>query len=179
MVRVIPKEEVREKESLFIKFLFWFALLLLVASGGLAYLADWKVNTDQEALASIEKRMSQVGTKEQKEFKEQIFTYKKKIDDVVLILKNHKAPTQLFKIIESSIHPSVVITDFSYRGLGQEKVNISGQVSDLTSLSQQIVMFESNPDISKVMLSSVSGGKSAKIIFKMDLTINLSALIMQ
>ncbi len=179
MVRVIPKEEVREKESLFIKFLFWFALLLLVASGGLAYLADWKVNTDQEALASIENRMSQVGTKEQKEFKEQIFTYKKKIDDVVLILKNHKAPTQLFKIIESSIHPSVVITDFSYRGLGQEKVNISGQVSDLTSLSQQIVMFESNPDISKVMLSSVSGGKSAQIIFKMDLTINLSALIMQ
>ncbi len=179
MVRVIPKEEVKEKESLFIKFLFWFSLFLLLVSGGLAYLIDWQVNTNQESLSRIESQISKVGTEDQKKFKEQIFTYKKKIDDVVLILKNHKAPTELFQVIESSIHPKVVFTDFYYRGLGQEKIGITGQVSDLISLSQQIVMLENNPNISKVSLSSISGGKSGQITFRMDLSINLNSLIMK
>ncbi|MFA5349321.1 MAG: hypothetical protein WC309_03055 [Candidatus Paceibacterota bacterium] len=179
MVKVIPKEEVKEKDSLFIKLLFWFSVLLVLVSGGLAYLINWQVNTKQQSLLSIENQISKMGTDEQKKFKEQIFTYKKKIDDVVLILKNHKAPTVLFQTIESSIHPQVELTDFYYRGLGQEKISITGQVFDLTSLAQQIVMLESNPNISKVLLSSVLSGKSAQIIFKMDLSINLNSLIMQ
>ena len=179
MTQFIPKEEIKEKESIAVKIFFWFVLLALIVSGGLSYLIDWKLSENKKLLTEVENRIVQVGTPQQKELKDSVSNYKKKFDDMAQLLTSHKIPTKVFSILESNIHPKVYISDMLYTSANKGwKMNINGVAADLISLAQQIKLFQECTGIERVLLSSVNTANQ-QITFKIELTLKESSLIMQ
>jgi hypothetical protein len=180
MSQFIPKEEIKEKESIVVKIFFWFSFLLLIISGGLSYLVDWKINENKQLLAEVDDRVSQTGTSQQRTSKDNVINYKKKLDDIAGLVSSHKAPTKVFDILESNIHSKVFISDMAYTSASKQgKIGIGGIATDLISLAQQIKLFQQYPNIERVALSNVIVNEAQKISFKMELTLRDSSLIMQ
>ena len=180
MAQFIPKEEIKEKESIVIKLFFWFSLLLIVVSGGLSYIVNWKLNEGNQLLIDVKTKVSQTGTIQQRASKDNVINYKKKLDDISVLIASHKAPTKVFDILEASVHPNVFISDMIYTNAAkQEKIGINGVASDLISLAQQIRLFQQNPSIERVLLSTVNAADIQKINFKIDLTLKEASLLMQ
>jgi hypothetical protein len=180
MAQFIPKEEIKEKDSIIVKIFFWFALLFLIISGGLSYLIDWKLSESKQRLIEVENQISKIGTLQQVASKDKVSNYQKKLDDIAELIKNHKAPTRLFYILESNVHPGVIVSDITYLNIGkQETININGVVDDLISLAQQIMIFQKYPDIERVLLTSVNANNDQKITFKIELTLRETSLMMQ
>jgi len=179
MVRVIPKEEVKEKESLFIIIIYWFSFLFLIVAAGLTFFMDWKLKTAGELLVQTDSQIAQADTKEQKDFKDQIYGYKRKIDDVSVILKIHKEPTKIFNILEDTILPDVTLDTISYQSGGQEMLSVAGQAKDIVKLAQQILLFEKHPGVDKVALSNINVSSSEQTKFTLSITLKPAALTMQ
>jgi Tfp pilus assembly protein PilN len=179
MVQVIPKEEIQERESLVVVVFLWISFLSLVVVSGLYFLINWQNQRVQDFLATIETQISQIGTQQQKDFKESIFNYKRKIDDAAALLKAHKEPTKIFDVLETTVHPEVILTDVNYQGGKTERLNLSGNAKDMISLAQQILLIERHPKIERVALTSVNIGGDNRLNFRLETVFKPEALLMQ
>jgi Tfp pilus assembly protein PilN len=178
MVKVIPKEEAKEKESKVMILLFWLAIFSFIFVSGLFFVLDWQIKSADQALDQLEKELAKVGTPEQLALKNTVYDYKRKIDDIPILLEKHKKPTKVFNLLKTTVHPNVWFSSFQ---LITERnfLFLSGRAKDLTSLSQQIAIFEKNPQIEKVNLSSAGLAKDGGVEFKLEINLLPSALLIK
>jgi type II secretory pathway component PulL len=171
MVKIIPKEkETKEKKSPIIILFFWFSILFFFLSAGLFFIFDWQVKKTESSLQRIEDELKRVGTPQQKSLEEAIYDYKRKIDDVPILLKGHKTPTKILDLLEEKVHPGVWFTSFQFIS-NKNQVVLKGEAQNLLSLAQQISIFEEAPQVKELNISSVGMGPEGNIIF--DLILNL------
>ncbi len=179
MVKVIPQEEVVERESFAASFLFWFSILVLIGTIGAFFALNINTRKVGASLEAVEEELKKISTPEQQNMKKQAYDYKEKLDALPRLIERHVISTSAFSIIENNVHPKVVFNSISLV-LRDNKAILTGTSSDMISLAQQIRALEKEkPKIEKVFLSDADRVEDGKIGFKIEVFFSSSALIIK
>lgn len=179
MVKVIPQEEVVERESFAASFLFWFSILALVGTIGAFFALNINAQKASASLDAVEEELKKIGTPEQQNMKKQAYDYKEKLDALPKLIERHIISTAAFSIIEKNIHPKVVFNSISLV-LRDNKAILNGTANDMISLAQQIRILEKErPKLEKIFLSNADRIEDGKIGFKIEVYFSPSALIIK
>ncbi|MCD5396188.1 MAG: PilN domain-containing protein [Candidatus Pacebacteria bacterium] len=172
MVKIIPQEkEVVEKESILVVLLFWFSIFLFIVSASLFLVFHLQTKRAEAELEKIKTELEKIGTPEQEALKEAIYDYKRKIDDFSYLLKNHKTPSEIFKLLEKNIHPDVWFSSFEFSS-EKNHIILQGKARNFLALSQQVLIFEKLPYVENIDLSKVRVGKGGDIEFNLSFIIS-------
>lgn len=170
MVQVIPKKLVPQKVR-FKNLLPWLSLLLVVIVILIYLIFVLQVNRARVSLEELKADLGQAQTKEQLELEKTILIYKRKIDDVALLLESRQRSLDIFEFLEEFVHPNLYFSSLSMN-LNTGKVILKGVSNDFKSLGQQIFVFEREPFIEKAELSKVSLFEEGKINFDIELSLS-------
>lgn len=179
MVKVIPQEEIAERESFVTTFLAWFSILALMTTIVVFFLLNINVQKTNASLKTVEEELKKISTLEQQNLKKQAYDYKEKIDALPYLIQRHIVSSNAFSIIEKNVHPNVVFDSISLT-LSDNKAILTGLANDMIDLAQQIRILEKEkPKIERVFLSNIDRSEEGKIKFKIEIYFNSSALIIQ
>ncbi|MDO8601426.1 MAG: hypothetical protein Q7R46_01945 [bacterium] len=169
MVEIIPKTI--EKSPLWQDILFYFSIGLFLASIFSFFALSNSQKRAEKSLQSLEQSLSQTGTAGQLNLEKEIKITEKQVNDFSQVLNSHIYLSKIFDFLPKIIHPKA---RFKQTGLDATKseVNISGEVESLTSLQQQIFIFQKEPLIKSFTMNSFSIGEKGKINFNFNLLLN-------
>jgi len=145
-----------------------FSLLLTIFIIGLYFIFIFQINRATASFEEIQTELSEVQTKEELELEETILGYKRKVDDLFPILKEHQKPTEFFQFLEKFVHPEIYFSSFSM-DLDTGNVLLKGVAENFKSLGQQILLFEKEPSIKRTELSSIFLIEEEKIKFDINI----------
>ncbi len=168
MVKVIPQEEIKEKESPAWVAFFWFSVIALITIISLFFIFHLNTKKINEELDQVQKKTDQISNEEKQNLKTQAAQYKNKIDIIPSLLEAHLISSSAFDVIERNVHPKIVFNSFSLI-TKEKKAVLSGFAEDMISLAQQMRIFErEKTNIDKVKLANAELVEGAKIGFKVD-----------
>jgi Tfp pilus assembly protein PilN len=167
MVQVIPRKIVQQR-SFIKKALPWFSLLLIVLVVGAYFLFDYQGKKTESLLKEKNEEIAKNQTQEQTELQERVLGFQKRIDDVILLLKDKEKTSDSLKFLETYVHPKIYFNNLSIDFEGRT-LSIEGSSNDFTSLGQQIFAFQQDPFIEKVELSSVGLSDQGDVKFSIEL----------
>ncbi|MCH7882938.1 hypothetical protein IIA95_00800 [Patescibacteria group bacterium] len=98
------------------------------------------------------------------------------IDIVKGLLRNHVAPSRLFKFLEENTLPDTRFSRFSYTSEG---VVMSGTTRSYTTFAQQSRVFEKHPLVKDVRFSGFSLGRAGFVNYNVELMMDPSLLLYQ
>jgi len=179
MVEIVPKpiEEIPFWQRILFP-LSLFLLLVTMFSYPLLIYFEGKIPAQ---IQKLETEIAQSKGPEVIALEKELKMKQKKIDDFSEVIIQRPLPRKFFGFAEGSfsetkkfaslIHPQVQILGFSL-SLKNGKLNISGLTENFTTLKQQYLIFQKEPLIKEVNLSSFSVGKDGKVNFSFDLTLD-------
>lgn len=121
-------------------YLMFAGFIVVIFLYGIFY---FKVSKANQAIFAIEEKISAYGTPEQKEHEQQVFDYKKKIDDFAVLVANHKMSSNIFTFLEAGTLPNVVFSGFTL-SQAESEIRLSGEADSMATLSRQFEVLESN-----------------------------------
>ena len=154
--------------------IFYFVISMLIATV-LCYFIFWTKNGFQRE--DIEKEISAmktVGTDQQKQYEQQVLSYKQKISDFSSLLKKHKFTSNVFSFIERQTMPNIWFKQFSLDGKNAT-VQLSGEADSMDAFSRQVAALESSDNkkyIKNVGVLNSTLGNMSRIEFSMSITLN-------
>lgn len=160
----------KEKKYWWTEILFYFALALLLGSLVFYLLMQIRISSLNHKILTIQDKLKEVGTPEQKEIEKKVFAYQTKITLISGLLKEHKIPTRLFDFFEKNTLPEIQFVDFKEDVLNNA-VLISGNAPDLDILSKQLKIFEDSSQVIDVF-ESHSSKESEGVDFKIRLLLS-------
>jgi len=104
-------------------------------------------------------------TEEEREQEAMVLNVKQKMRDFPLIVSDHVYPSRVFRFFEELCHPDVLF----YRAridLTSNSIRLLGNASDFLTLHQQLIIFEEEPLITEVFLSSLDINQKGGILFE-------------
>src|SRR3989344_364704 len=153
MVEIIPKTI--EKPPLWQDILFYFSIGLFLA----AIFSFLALNNSQKqaenSLRDLEQALLQKETASQISLEKEIKTTESQIDSFSQILGSHIYPSKIFDFLPKIAHPKVRFKQISLDAVRSEIV-VSGETESITSLQQQIFIFQQEPLIKDSTLNSFS-----------------------
>jgi hypothetical protein len=163
-------EAIRSRHSS--SFLFYVSflifLLVLAAYGGLIFLNRAQQSAEQEILAQIDQKRQDL----RPELVQQIFSVEQRFKSIQTLIQKHTFPSRAFTWLEQRAHPRVSFKSFNFES-GSRKLVLAGGTDSLTSLNQQIAIFQQDPNLEKVDFGGLAFGKegggvtfNATVIFK-------------
>lgn len=161
----------QQDRSWMINVVFYLMLagfVLVIFLYGIFY---FKVSIVTRATAVIEEKISAYGTEEQKQHEQQVFDYKKKIDDFVVLLGAHKMSSNIFNFLEAKTLPNIVFSDFTMSETRNE-IRLLGEADTMATLSQQFTILESATDYIKnisVLNSQIAPSGRIAFVFNISL----------
>lgn len=124
-----------------------------------------------KSLGNLEERISQVGTKDERNTEVQVLLAGRRIDDFSNLLRQHEKTSNVLKLIEENCHPRVWFTVMDL--LTKDNIlNISGQTPTFETLGQQILLFQKSSFVKEVNLVSVGVGKRGATEFTLSLLLD-------
>jgi hypothetical protein len=166
MVEIIPKPVT--ELPLWQKVLFYFSVLLLIASILAFFLLNRSFEKAESELQSLEETLSREKTQEEKDLEREVFGYQEKIEDFSELSKLHLYPSKFFNFFQELCHPQIWFSEFLLN-LEDFNLSISGETENFSILGQQILIFQQEEKIKNTDLSEVSIGKEGKVNFTLDL----------
>lgn len=161
-VEIVPKPKAKPKRI--ISFLFYFSLILLIltiaAYFGLYSLKDKK----NQELEDSKTRLAIQETAEMRDLKKNLMGYEEKVKDLSVLLDSYREPTKFFEFLGTITHSKVIWSGLTLN-LIEGEVSISGQTNSITTLIQQIYIFEGESRIENFSLSSFSLGEKGEVSF--------------
>ena len=138
---------------------------------------------NKRASNKIESLNSQIVELKLLEMEKKFRQKKEMIEDFQALLERHRIPSMFLgssegpfsqtKKLAALIHPYVQIVSLSIN-LEEPEVEISGTTKSLTTLAQQLMIFEQEPLVKDVSLSNFSVTKEGKLDFNIKLVFDPS-----
>jgi hypothetical protein len=167
MVDIIPKRIKRFPNLYQIGFYISLGLALVsVLAVTLIFLLE---NNATKNLQTLEDRINQVGTQEEKIQEAQLLLDKKRIEDFSELLAGHQKTSAVFKIIEEATLPDIWLTKFSLNGT---QVELLGQTPSFKILGQQLLILREQSLIEKTILSNLAINKEGAVDFDLIVSFN-------
>lgn len=169
-------ETVRVRHSTGISFYASFLIFLLVLAiyGGLIFLNRAQQTAKQEILAQIDQKRQEL----RPELVQQIFSLEQRFKSMQALIQQHAFPSRIFTWLEQRTHPRVSFTTFSFDSPSR-KLILAGATDSLTSLNQQIGIFQQDPNIEKVEFGGLAFGKNGGSGITFNSTFILKASFLQ
>jgi len=162
----------KSKENIMVvDYLFYFACIILAVSV-LSYLVfNFKVQLQQKQIQTAENMSIALGTVDNRAYSKKFLNYKKQIDDFTAIISDHKITSNVFNFIEKNTLPDIWFSSFNMQESSGE-LKLSGEVSDLGQLSQQIAVFEKSTNyVSTVSVVDSQENNNGRVSFALDLVL--------
>ncbi len=149
--------------------LFSYIGLLLFFLVGASYGGTILLNSNQQK--TKEKLIEEIKLKEESlrsELLDEIFLLDERLKNMGSLLHKHTFTSNIFKLIEADVHPSVRFSSFNLN-TDSRKIDMSGEAASYTALSKQIGIFERNAQIEKVEFGGLSSGPNNLIGFRLTI----------
>ena len=96
--------------------------------------------------------------------------YEEKVKDLSVLLDSYREPTKFFKFLGIITHPKVMWSNLTLN-LIEGEVSIFGQTDSITTLIQQVYIFEGESRIENFSLSSFSLGEEGEVAFSVGFSL--------
>lgn len=147
--------------------LFYSSVAILVATVFFYGIFLAKSYLENQKIVQLDKKIAVYGTSDQRKYEEEVFDYKKKIDDFAAIFSNHKISSNMLSFIERNTLPTVWFSSFDMSEAINE-IRLLGEADSMETVSRQVAMFENSTDYIKNIniLNSqlVTGGKVSFVL---------------
>lgn len=168
-IEVIPKEA--KKLPLWQNILFYFSIALALSFIlGYFVLAHF-IEKAEISLQNLEETIEQAKTPQQIALENEVLNYKKKIDDLALLISNHKIGSNFFDFLEKITHPKVFFSEINL-DIKNGSLNLEGQTESFEALGQQILIFKEEEKIKNFKLSETRIGKEGRIEFSLRISLD-------
>ncbi len=162
VVEIVPRPKAKPKKIT--TFLFYFSLILLILTIA-AYFGLYSVKDKKDqGLEDLRTRLAVQETVELRNLKRDLMKHEEEIGDLSFLLDSYREPTKFFEFIGTITHPKVMWSSLEL-DLLEETVSLSGQADSVTTLIQQIYIFEGESKIGDFELSSFSVGDEEEVAF--------------
>ncbi len=156
MIEIIPKPEIKLPFWQNILFYFSIALLLTLVIG--YFVLNVSLKKSSKTLEDLENSLARGKTAEELSLEKEILGYQRKISDFASLIPYHKDLLNFFTILENLSHPQIQFSNLSLEPVDL-KVVLSGKAGDFKAINQQIYLFQKEPLIRNVNLTSLLLGK--------------------
>lgn len=161
-VEIVPRPKAKPKRI--ITFLFFlstvFLILAVAAYFGLYSIKDKK----NEELEDLRISLTAQETAELRGLQKDLMEYEGKIKDIATLLDSYREPTKFFRFLGGITHPRVMWFNLTL-DLLEGNVSLSGEADNVTTLIQQVYIFEGESRIGDFKLSSFSMGEGQGVSF--------------
>lgn len=173
VIEVIPKEKIKKfswQDFIFYLFLVIFFLFFLSYLGLIFY----QKKLENKRL-EVEKALAR--TEAEKKLEEEIFIYKKKIDDFLKIVSNRYSVLNIFYFLEKNTHPKVWFSNFDFN-LKNNSLSLLGQAESPEVMEQQIIILKNEKMVKDLILSDVSITSGGSVEFEIKIIFDPQFLIL-
>lgn len=168
-VEIVPRP--KTKPSKIISILLYVSLVFLILTAGAYFqLSSIEKKRTQELDGLKETLVQKETSSDLKQLQGRLIVYKEKIDKVSFLLDSYRVGTNFFKFLEKYTHPKVRVSSVNV-AISDSEVSVSGETTNFTTLIQQMYVFERNPQVRGLKLSTFAATKDKK---KVNFTINFS-----
>jgi len=145
--------------------LFFLVLSLLVYGGLLLYVKKLTTN-----LETIKKEISLLADKRTPEEENAIVAFDTRLDILKDVFKSHTYWSKIFAAFEELTIPEAFFSEakFSLAG-GEVAVTLGARTKTYTTLAQQMLVFQNDPRVSKVLVSDINLSEEGGIDFSLSL----------
>jgi len=169
MVQVIPRANKKSATRLNL-ILPWFSLLLvIVVIVGIFFLSS-KINASNKKIGQLDAQLSEAKNQEEAETEKRLIAYKKKINNVISILKERKSILEFHSFLEELVHPDIYFTKLSI-DINRGTAILVGITKDFKVLGQQILAFKESGYIFNATVETASLDEEEGIEFTIQIVI--------
>ena len=169
MVQVIPRVSEKNKTRLNVV-LPWFSLIIVFIVVASVFFFSAKIDANNNRIGELDEQLAAAKSQKEAETEKTLMTYKKKVNNVIDILKERKRSLEFYSFLEGLVHPDIYFTGLSLN-MEQGTGDLTGIVKDFESLGQQISAFKENGYLYDIQTETVSLDKEEGIGFTMQFII--------
>ncbi len=163
-----PKKE----ESLGMNILFYVGSALLVGAVFCYAIFAFKAYLQEQKINEIDKRINVYASDKQKLAEKELVSYKKRVDDFITIINNHKISSHILTLVEKDTLSNVWFSSFTMSS-AEDKITLTGDAENMATLSRQIkTLEEDHGNITGVSILGLQIGEAGKIGFVLDVAFN-------
>lgn len=173
VIEIVPKEKIKRisKEGL----LFYAAVALFVIAVLAFLFLTYYEKKSLDTIKELDDAIARQKTKERTELAQRIFTTKKKIENLSLLIANHKKGSNAFAFLEKITHPKLSFEVFSL-DLEKGAVSVEGDTEGFKTLGQQIAILKGEEFVKNINLMRIGMGKEGEIGFSFSLILDSGIL---
>jgi hypothetical protein len=178
----IPKKAVTQQAAIIYKkagFGFWLKIAIAVfflslAGFGAAYFYKPMIKKENEELSS---RLKDVQAGFDTETISEIRAVDKRIHLAETLLKNHRYPSHIFKLLENSVYKGVAFNSLDFTNSeGEIDLALKGEAESYTALVKQRMIFDEFQEIKEARFSNFSLTEDGGVGFSLNLILDPSVL---
>ena len=142
------------------------ALLFLVASYLFLFLSAKSIDKNIQAIeAETVDLVKEIQAKES-----EVMAVQQRINDFSALFAKHRNIVNVFALLEQNVLPNVWFNDFEFNSLEDRTLVLEGNTNSFASIQQQVLIFEEQELIRKVVLQDISIGEEGGINFILGFT---------
>lgn len=147
-------------------YVFCSILVVLLLS---YFILAFKANVQAEQVNELDVRIA-TGQGQEKVLENKLLDYKTKISDYSTVISNHKIISEAFDFIEKRTLSNVWFSTFD---VSESAIQLTGETTDLESLSQQVAVLEKSKDyVTGITVLDTQVQSPTKVRFIMSLSLN-------
>ncbi len=164
-------DQLKNHKSLVVNGIFYFALALLIAIVLCYFIFGYQISLANQKINAVDQKLLVYATSEQKASEQEVFDYKKKIDDFTNIIANHKISSNVFSFMEKDTLPGVWFSTFNVSEVSGE-ISLQGEASTMEVLSNQVKIFEADKqNIKSINILSSQATLQGTTKFTLDISL--------
>lgn len=176
MIHLLPKKKVTASKGENV--LFYSSLLFLIISI-LAYIVFTVLNNKlSNQIQNVKASIAQTNNKAEIQLEQKAKDYEEKLKSFSFILDKHIYPSKSFSIIENDTLPNVYFTTFDLNS-SDLSISLDGATDDFRSLGRQILIFQKDPLIKSVSLTSISVASLGMVNFGLNILLQPQSIMIQ
>ncbi len=152
---LIKKDYVSEERKLFPSGILIFSISFLVISfvfyGGILY----QEGLVKSQTAEIKEAIAQIDASRDKTKEQVLLTFSDQLGKLNEVLKSRLRVSKFLRVIEATVHPQVVFTDFSI-DIERKSFELRGQAASYGTLARQMFRLEGAPVFSSLNLHNTA-----------------------
>ncbi len=168
-IQITPQKIKTTNKALWITILFYFSLVLFLASVASYFVFDHFLVDYSKKVISLQMDIEQAENKEQKLKKQEVVEIQDQIKDFSKLLDDHKFISTFFAEFEKWCHPRVWFSSISL-SITDSSVNLNGETDSFETLGQQMLVLKNHSLIKEIDLSNIQMGQNERINFNLGLT---------
>ena len=168
-IEIIPKPV--RKASPLQNILFYFAIGLLLLSISAYFVLGYFIKKSELTLQDLEETLAREKTEEEIILEQEVFGYKRKVEDFSTLISQHTYASRFFNFFENLCHPKVWFSKINL-DMTNHRLLVSGKTDTFLILDQQLLIFRQEELIKETILTKLSIGNEGLVNFTFDLTFN-------